>query len=97
MTPGTTYLSLNSLPFMILLLILSSSFVLFSCFFSFVSHIISQSPTAKFGVASVVGVDTLEAASTSPHVGGPWVTAVASSMRAVPSLVSALGRQSSSF
>ena len=45
----------------------------------------------------MVGVDTLEAASTSPHVGGPWVTAVASSMRAVPSLVSALGRQSSSF
>ena len=57
----------------------------------------SQSPTAKFGVASVAGVDSLEAASTSPHVGGPWVTAVASSMRAVPSLVSALGRQSSSF
>ena len=72
MTPGTTYLSLNFLPLMILFLIPIISFVLFSFFSICLSHH-PLSPTAKFGVASVAGEGSLEAASTSPHVGGPWV------------------------
>ena len=96
MAPGTTHLSLNSLPFMILFPILFHlSFVLFSFFLCPSYH--PQSSTAKIGVASVASEGSLETASTSLHVGGPWVDGRCFGMRAVPFFESSLGRRSSSF
>ena len=45
----------------------------------------------------MAGEGSLEAASTSPHVGGPWVDGRCFGMRAVPFFESSLGRRSSSF
>ena len=73
MTPDTTYLSLNIL--VIHYSVNPSTIIrhLFLLVFFLCLSYHPSSPAAKIGVASVAGVDTLAAASTSPHVGGTWV------------------------